>query len=72
MKFSEIIMKDIEKTRGIKYEIFTYTYPYPYIEKEIYDDTDFLKSFTELKEMIEEEQKKIFFMFQILFLVLSI
>ena len=47
--------------RGIKYEIFTYTYPYPYIEKEIYDDTDFLKSFTELKEMIEEEQKKIFF-----------
>ena len=47
--------------RGIKYDIFTYTYPYPYIEKEIYDDTDFLKSFTELKEMIEEEQKKILF-----------
>ena len=47
--------------RGIKYDIFTYTYPYPYIEKEIYDDTDFLKSFTELKEMIEEEQNKILF-----------
>ena len=47
--------------RGIKYDIFTYTYPYPYVEKEIYDDTDFLKSFTELKEMIEEEQKKILF-----------
>ena len=47
--------------RGIKYDIFTYTYPYPYIEKEIYDDTDFLKSFDELKEMIEEEQKKILF-----------
>ena len=46
---------------GIKYDIFTYTYPYPYIEKEIYDDTDFLKSFTELKEMIEEEQNKILF-----------
>ena len=44
-----------------KYDIFTYTYPYPYIEKEIYDDTDFLKSFTELKEMIEEEQNKILF-----------
>ena len=47
--------------RGIKYDIFTYTYPYPYIEKEIYDDTDFLKSFNELKEMIEAEQKKILF-----------
>ena len=47
--------------KGIKYDIFTYTYPYPYIEKEIYDDTDFLRSFTELKEMIEEEQKKILF-----------
>ena len=47
--------------RGIKYDIFTYTYPYPYIEKEIYDDTDFLKSFNELKEMIETEQKKILF-----------
>ena len=47
--------------REIKYDIFTYTYPYPYVEKEIYDDTDFLKSFTELKEMIEEEQKKILF-----------
>ena len=34
---------------------------YPYIEKEIYDDTDFLKSFNELKEMIEAEQKKILF-----------
>ena len=47
--------------RGIKYDIFTYTYPYPYIEKEIYDDTDFLKSFNELKEMVEAEQKKILF-----------
>ena len=47
--------------RGIKYDIFTYTYPYPYIEKEIYNDNDFLKSFDELKEMIEEEQKKILF-----------
>ena len=47
--------------RGIKYDIFTYTYPYPYIEKEIYDDADFLKSFDELKEMIEAEQKKILF-----------
>ena len=47
--------------KGIKYDIFTYTYPYPYIEKEIYDDTDFLWSFAELKEMIEEEKKKILF-----------
>ena len=50
--------------RGIKYEIFVYAFPYGTRGKsfeKIYNDNDFLKSFTELKEMIEEEQKKILF-----------
>jgi len=51
------------KTRD-KYEIFIYVFPYGTRAEElekIYNDNDFLKSFDELKEMIEEEQKKILF-----------
>ena len=49
---------------GDKYEIFVYAFPYGTRTEElekIYNDNDFLKSFDELKEMIEEEQKKILF-----------
>jgi len=49
---------------GDKYEIFIYAFPYGTRAEElekIYNDNDFLKSFDELKEMIEEEQKKILF-----------
>ena len=49
---------------GDKYEIFVYAFPYGTRAEElekIYNDNDFLKSFDELKEMIEEEQKKILF-----------
>ena len=54
----------LEMKTGDKYEIFVYAFPYGTraegLEK-IYNDNDFLKSFDELKEMIEEEQKKILF-----------
>ena len=54
----------LEMKTGDKYEIFVYAFPYgtrvEELEK-IYNDNDFLKSFDELKEMIEEEQKKILF-----------
>ena len=54
----------LEMKTGDKYEIFIYAFPYGTRAEElekIYNDNDFLKSFTELKEMIEEEQKKILF-----------
>ena len=56
----------LELKTGIKYNIYVYTFPYGRsgqvdAYKDIYNDNDFLKSFTELKEMIEEEQKKILF-----------
>ena len=54
----------LEMKTGDKYEIFVYAFPYGTRAEElekIYNDNDFLKSFTELKEMIEEEQKKILF-----------
>ena len=54
----------LEMKTGNKYEIFVYAFPYGTRGKsfeKIYNDNDFLKSFTELKEMIEEEQKKILF-----------
>ena len=54
----------LEMKTGDKYEIFVYAFPYGTRTEElekIYNDNDFLKSFTELKEMIEEEQKKILF-----------
>jgi len=52
----------LEMKTGDKYEIFIYAFPYGTRAEElekIYNDNDFLKSFDELKEMIEEEQKKI-------------
>ena len=54
----------LEMKTGDKYEIFVYAFPYGTRAEElekIYNDNDFLKSFDELKEMIEEEQKKILF-----------
>ena len=54
----------LEMKTGDKYEIFVYAFPYGTRTEElekIYNDNDFLKSFDELKEMIEEEQKKILF-----------
>ena len=54
----------LEMKTGDKYEIFIYAFPYGTRAEElekIYNDNDFLKSFDELKEMIEEEQKKILF-----------
>ena len=54
----------LEMKTGDKYEIFVYAFPYGTRAEElekIYNDNDFLKSFNELKEMIEEEQKKILF-----------
>ena len=54
----------LEMKTGDKYEIFVYAFPYGTRTEElekIYNDNDFLKSFNELKEMIEEEQKKILF-----------
>ena len=56
----------LELKTGIKYNIYVYTFPYGRsgqvdAYKDIYNDNDFLRSFTELKEMIEEEQKKILF-----------
>ena len=54
----------LEMKTGDKYEIFLYAFPYGTRAEElekIYNDNDFLKSFDELKEMIEEEQKKILF-----------
>ena len=56
----------LELKTGIKYNIYVYTFPYGRsgqvdAYKDIYNDNDFLKSFDELKEMIEEEQKKILF-----------
>ena len=56
----------LELKTGAKYDIYVYTFPYGGsgeidAYKDIYNDNDFLKSFTELKEMIEEEQKKILF-----------
>ena len=54
----------LEMKTGDKYEIFIYAFPYGTRTEElekIYNDNDFLKSFDELKEMIEEEQKKILF-----------
>ena len=54
----------LEMKTGNKYEIFVYAFPYGTRAEElekIYNDNDFLKSFNELKEMIEEEQKKILF-----------
>ena len=54
----------LEMKIGDKYEIFVYAFPYGTRAEElekIYNDNDFLKSFDELKEMIEEEQKKILF-----------
>ena len=54
----------LEMKTGDKYEIFIYAFPYGTRAEElekIYNDNDFLKSFNELKEMIEEEQKKILF-----------
>lgn len=56
----------LELKTGIKYNIYVYTFPYGRsgqvdAYKDIYNDNDFLKSSTELKEMIEEEQKKILF-----------
>ena len=56
----------LELKTGIKYNIYVYTFPYGGsgeidAYKDIYNDNDFLRSFTELKEMIEEEQKKILF-----------
>ena len=54
----------LEMKTGDKYEIFVYVFPYGTRAEElekIYNDNDFLKSFDELKEMIEEEQKKILF-----------
>ena len=54
----------LEMKTGDKYEIFVYAFPYGTRAEElekIYNDNDFLKSFDELKEMIEAEQKKILF-----------
>ena len=56
----------LELKTGAKYDIYVYTFPYGGsgeidAYKDIYNDNDFLKSFDELKEMIEEEQKKILF-----------
>ena len=54
----------LEMKTGDKYEIFVYAFPYGTRAEElekIYNDNDFLKSFDELKEMIEVEQKKILF-----------
>ncbi|KXA17685.1 hypothetical protein, partial [Fusobacterium nucleatum] len=56
----------LELKTGIKYNIYVYTFPYGRsgqvdAYKDIYNDNDFLRSFAELKEMIEEEQKKILF-----------
>ena len=54
----------LEMKTGDKYEIFIYAFPYGTRAEElekIYNDNDFLKSFNELKEMIEAEQKKILF-----------
>ena len=54
----------LEMKTGDKYEIFVYAFPYGTRAEElekIYNDNDFLKCFDELKEMIEEEQKKILF-----------
>ena len=54
----------LEMKTGDKYEIFVYAFPYGTRAEElekIYNDNDFLKSFNELKEMIEAEQKKILF-----------
>ena len=54
----------LEMKTGDKYEIFVYAFPYGTRAEElekIYNDNDFLKSFDELKETIEEEQKKILF-----------
>ena len=54
----------LEMKTGDKYEIFVYAFPYGTRTEElekIYNDNGFLKSFDELKEMIEEEQKKILF-----------
>ena len=54
----------LEMKTGDKYEIFIYAFPYGTRAEElekIYNDNDFLKSFDELKEMIEAEQKKILF-----------
>ena len=54
----------LEMKTGDKYEIFIYAFPYGTRAEElekIYNDNDFLKSFNELKEMIEAEQKNILF-----------
>jgi len=54
----------LEMKTGDKYEIFVYAFPYGTRAEElekIYNDNDFLKSFDELRSMIEEEQKKILF-----------
>ena len=56
----------LELKTGIKYNIYVYTFPYGRsgqvdAYKDIYNDNDFLRSFAELKEMIEEEKKKILF-----------
>ena len=51
----------LEMKTGDKYEIFVYAFPYGTRAEElekIYNDNDFLKSFDELKEMIEEEKNK--------------
>lgn len=48
----------LEMKIGNKYEIFVYVFLYGIRGKsfeKIYNDNDFLKSFIELKEMIEEE-----------------
>ena len=48
----------LELKTGIKYNIYVYTFPYGRsgqvdAYKDIYNDNDFLRSFAELKEMIE-------------------
>ena len=54
----------LEMKTGNKYEIFVYAFPYGTRGKDLekfYNDRNFLKSFEDLKKMIEEEQSKILF-----------
>jgi len=63
--FKKFILKEMEiPLLNIQKVIDVYAFPYGTRAEElekIYNDNDFLKSFDELKEMIEEEQKKILF-----------